>query len=53
MGTDSYSGSAGELRYQQNDGTTPVFADSDGDRRADFSIELSRQIVLHEHDFFL
>ena len=53
VGTDGFSGSAGELRYQQSNGTTLVFADSDGDRRADFSIELSRQVTLHENDFFL
>lgn len=53
VGTDRFSGSAGELRYQQTNGTTLIFADLDGDRRADFSIELSRQIPLHEHDFFL
>lgn len=53
VGTDRFSGSAGELRYQQANGTTLIFADLDGDRRADFSIELSRQITLREHDFFL
>lgn len=51
--TDGFSGSAGELRYQHGNGTTLISADLDGDRRADFSIELSRQITLHENDFFL
>jgi Ca2+-binding RTX toxin-like protein len=53
VGADGFSGSAGELRYQQGEGATLIFADLDGDRRADFSIELSRQITLHENDFFL
>lgn len=53
VGTDGFSGSAGELRYQQSNGTTLIFADLDGDRRADFAIELSRPITLLENDFFL
>ena len=53
VGTDGFSGSAGELRYQQASGTTLIFVDLDGDRRADFSIELSRQITLGENDFLL
>ncbi len=53
VGTDGFSGSAGELGYQQANGTTLIFADMDGDRRADFSIELSRQIILGENDFLL
>lgn len=53
VGTDGFSGSAGELRYQQANGTTLIFADMDGDRRADFSIELSRQVILGENDFLL
>lgn len=53
VGTDGFSGSAGELRYQQTNGTTLIFADMDGDRRADFSIELSRQVIMGENDFLL
>lgn len=53
IGTDGFSGSAGELRYQQNSGTVLISADLNGDGKADFSIEVSRQIALHEHDFFL
>ena len=53
VGSDGFSGSPGELRYQQANGTTLIFADMDGDRRADFSIELSRQIILGENDFLL
>nr|WP_042251467.1 type I secretion C-terminal target domain-containing protein [Paracoccus sp. PAMC 22219] len=53
VGTDGFSGSAGELRYLQANGATLIFADLDGDRRADFSIELSRQMTLNENDFFL
>lgn len=53
VGTDGFSGSAGEVRYQHGNGTTLISADLDGDRRADFSIELSRQVTLHENDFFL
>ena len=53
VGTDGFSGSAGELRYLQANGATLIFADLDGDRRADFSIELSRQMTLNSNDFFL
>jgi len=53
VGTNEFSGSAGELRYQQSNGMTLILADLNGDRRADFLIELSRQIPLNENDFFL
>ena len=53
VGADGFSGSAGELRYQQGNGTTLIFADLDGDRQADLAIELSGRITLLEQDFFL
>ncbi|CAM3283956.1 calcium-binding protein [Paracoccus nototheniae] len=53
VGTAAFSGAAGEVRYQQANGTTLIYADIDGDRRADFAVELSRQIALVEHDFLL
>ncbi|WP_234853266.1 calcium-binding protein [Paracoccus everestensis] len=53
IGTASFSGSAGELRYQRSNTTTLVLADTDGDSRADFSVELSRLVSLIEQDFLL
>lgn len=53
IGAAGFSGSGGELRYQHSSGATLVFADLDGDGRADFSTELSRQISLIGQDFLL
>jgi Ca2+-binding RTX toxin-like protein len=51
IGTDRFTGAGGEVRYQQNGGTTIVFADVDGDRVADFSIALRGAHVLSADDF--
>jgi len=53
IGRDSFAGTAGELRYQHTDRATLIFADTDGDGRADFSIELLGRITLLEQDFLL
>jgi Ca2+-binding RTX toxin-like protein len=51
IGTDSFDGKAGELRYVRDGQHTYVYADSDGDRHADFAFELDKAINLDRHDF--
>lgn len=53
IGTDKFTGEAGELRYQINNKVTVVAADVDGDGKADFKIDLSGKINLVELDFVL
>ncbi|MBC2776533.1 FG-GAP repeat protein [Parasphingopyxis marina] len=53
IGTDAFSGAAGELRYQQIGGETRIFGDTDGDTVADFIIRLESTVTLVEADFFL
>ncbi len=55
IGQTGFSGSAGELRFQQVSGEnhTLVQADLDGDGAADFEIELTGLITLDAGDFLL
>ncbi|MEM7506937.1 MAG: calcium-binding protein [Pseudomonadota bacterium] len=55
IGKAGFSGKAGELRFFQagNDQRSVVLADADGDRIADFEIELLGEIPLTEEDFLL
>lgn len=53
LGTDKFTGEAGELRYQVNNKVTVVAGDVDGDGKADFKIDLSGKIDLTELDFVL
>ena len=53
VGTDAFSGSAGELRYEHSGSVTLALVDVDGDRTADFSIELSTHVSLLAQDFIL
>lgn len=53
LGANQFSGAAGELRYQHSNGSTLIFGDTDGDGRADFSVELTGQLNLLERDFLL
>ncbi|SNT76831.1 calcium-binding protein [Paracoccus seriniphilus] len=53
VGKSDFSGEAAELRYQYRGDKSIIFGDVDGDRVADFSIELSGRISLHESDFML
>lgn len=50
---NSFSGTAGELRFYQNGGNTYLVADVDGDGAADFSIVLTGQIEVLASDFVL
>ncbi|MBL0372790.1 hypothetical protein JJB09_12185 [Rhizobium sp. KVB221] len=52
IGTDKFSGDAGELRFQQIKGETYVFGDTDGDKKADFAIHFDDAINF-KADFFV
>lgn len=51
VGTALFSGQAGQLRYASFDGTTIIELDSNGDRIADFQIELNGMVSLGFGDF--
>ncbi len=51
VGTALFSGQAGQLRYASFDGTTIIELDSNGDRIADFQIELGGMHTLGFSDF--
>lgn len=53
IGTDGFSGAEGELQYKFVGNSTFVQGDTDGDKHADFSIELKGHIALHASDFIL
>ncbi len=53
IGDDAFSGAAGELRFSPSTSATLVQADVDGDRAADFEIELAGRVILSVEDFFL
>jgi len=53
IGTKSFSGDAGELRYIKKGGDTFVFADVNGDKKADFSILIDASLSLKATDFIL
>ena len=50
---NSFSGTAGELRYFTTGSTTIIQADRDGDGAADFEIELTGNISLEAGDFLI
>ncbi|HEX2802634.1 MAG TPA: calcium-binding protein [Sphingomicrobium sp.] len=53
IGTGAFSGTAGELRYDQISGTTYVYGDTNGDSLADFMIRLDGAHTLTSGDFVL
>ncbi|MEZ5774119.1 MAG: proprotein convertase P-domain-containing protein [Hyphomicrobiaceae bacterium] len=53
IGDDRFSGDPGELRFRISGGDTIVSGDIDGDRKADFEIELSGVVTLSKGDFLL
>ncbi|MCF3638914.1 hypothetical protein LXM94_02885 [Rhizobium sp. TRM95111] len=53
IGTDGFSGKAGELRYGKLDGDTFVRADLDGDSEADFVVKLEGGFDLQSDSFLL
>jgi Ca2+-binding RTX toxin-like protein len=53
IGTKAFSGDAGELRYIKKGGDTIIFADVNGDKKADFSILIDASLTLKATDFIL
>jgi hypothetical protein len=53
VGEDAFSGNAIELRFEQLDGNTFVYGDTDADGDADFALELKGEIDLLQSDFVL
>ena len=54
LGTDAFTGTGGQLRYEQVGGDTLILGDHDGDKVADFQITLAGQLVeLQATDFSL
>lgn len=53
LGTEKFTGEAGELRYQVNNKVTVLAGDVDGDGKADFKIDLSGKVDLTDLDFVL
>lgn len=53
IGGRAFSGAAGELRFQHVNNSTIVTGDANGDRAADFSIELTGRLALTASDFLL
>lgn len=51
LGTDRFTGAAGELRYVARDGALIVMGDLDGDARADFMILVNGEQALVGTDF--
>ncbi|WP_050531879.1 M10 family metallopeptidase C-terminal domain-containing protein [Pseudaestuariivita atlantica] len=53
IGDAAFSGTGGELRYEQTGGVTIVQADRDGDGVADMEIELTGTLTLTATDFLI
>ena len=53
IGTDAFSGKAGELRYESAEGSTWIYGDVDGDGAADLAIMLNGSLSLRENFFVL
>lgn len=51
IGTDAFSGEAGQLRYEVSNGNTFVTGDVNGDSVADFEMELVGEVSLTASDF--
>lgn len=53
LGTKTFSGKTGELRYERKASDTYIYADVNGDKKADFSIHLDDAMSLSKGYFFL
>jgi Ca2+-binding RTX toxin-like protein len=53
IGTKAFTGTSGELRYADSGGHTFIFGDTNGDKKADFSIQLDHVVKLVATDFIL
>ncbi|KQS59402.1 hypothetical protein ASG39_19015 [Rhizobium sp. Leaf371] len=52
-GSEAFSGTGAEIRFEVSDGRTEVFADVDGDGFTDFQVTLEGSITLSAGDFIL
>ncbi|MDB5523998.1 MAG: hypothetical protein JWM58_1761 [Rhizobium sp.] len=52
IGADKFSGHAGELRYEKTAGDTYIYGDTDGDKKADFTLHLDDAMSL-KHEYFV
>ena len=53
IGTDAFGNVAGEVRYEQVDGNTIIYGDTDGDGTANFQLKINLSVALMEEDFVL
>jgi Ca2+-binding RTX toxin-like protein len=53
IGTQAFHGKAGELRYEKKASDTYVYADVNGDKKADFAIHLDDAYTFAKGDFVL
>lgn len=53
IGTDKFHGKAGELRFEKKASDTYVYADTNGDKKVDFSFHLDDAVKLVKADFLL
>jgi Ca2+-binding RTX toxin-like protein len=53
IGAKEFSGKAGELRYEKLKSDTYIYADVNGDKKADFTIHLDDPVSLSKAFFFL
>ncbi len=53
IGTDAFSGTAGELRYVKKASDTYIYADTNGDKKIDFAIHLDDAVSLQAGFFVL
>jgi len=53
IGSDAFHKKAGELRYETRSGDTYIYADVNGDGKADFSVKFDDPITFNKGDFIL
>ncbi|SOC35292.1 hemolysin type calcium-binding protein [Rhizobium subbaraonis] len=53
IGNEKFHGEAGELRYGKKGGDTFVYADVNGDKKADFALQIDKLVDLDKGDFLL
>jgi len=53
IGNELFTGTAGELRWEQSGGNTMIYMDVDGDAQADYAIRLDGNLSLLEANFIL
>jgi serralysin len=53
IGSSAFTGAAGQLRFERSGSNTMVFGDTNGDKLADFAIQLVGNVSLTAGDFLL